>query len=436
MMNNFRVIVIFIAVAVGLAVGSCAKAEKENISDMEKLAFDAWMEKYVLSRGVSAVEQTNGMYVEFIEDGNQFTESSRDTLVWLNLDYTATDIQNNVFATRDSLHALRQQTYSPYTHYTPDYVFVGREAYGMMPGRHWALQNNLKKPDGTTIKLSEGSHVRLYVPSYLAYGSVGYSNDQGYGGQFALDGTKIVIEDLRVSGVVKDPISKEEEEVVDYASQRWGLGATDTIATCFFVDTLGFRPRAELLERFPEKEWDEDFAITADSTARVWYVGRFLDGFIFDTNIELIHDEFYNRRLAEGYEPREGSFEALEYTASRDEDSYIPAFFQAIPDLRRGQWSRIIFPSAYGYGAVGLSKAAQEQQEDLNAYTDYYMQMSMMQGMYGGGYYNNYYGGYMGGAMPGYMNYGTSGYSEQESEQTISTEILPYTPLIFELYIE
>lgn len=426
---------LFLAV---LFFASCAKQEPEDATKLEKMAFEAWMQKYVLDRGVNAIPQENGMYVEFVEDGNQAVESSRDTLVWLRMDYTSTDIAGNVFATRDSLQALRQRTFTPYTHYDPEYVYIGRQTYGMIEGRHWALQNDLDKGDGTTMKMSAGSHVRLYIPSYLAYGSTGYTNDQGYGGQFDLDGTKIVVEDLTIRQVVKNPFTWEEETVVDYAKQRWGLGDADTIATCFFVDTLGFRPRPALLEQFPDKAFEYSDSLGVDSTAKIWFVGKFLDGFIFDTNIESVYDEFYGRRQAEDYPADEREFEALEYTASSDQDSYIQAFYKAIPALRRGQWSRLVFTSAYGYGSTGMSRLLQQQQEYYEAYNSYYTQSQMMNGMYGGGYYDNYssmygYGGY--GSMD-YFGQSTSTAAEDENEQQIITEIQPYTPLILEIYIE
>ena len=60
--------------------------------------------------------------------------------------------------------------------------------------------------------------------------------------------------------------------------------------------------------------------------------------------------------------------------------------------------------------------------------------MGGMMGGYGGygGYYNNYYDSYY------YNNlYNNSyGMSEEESGPTITTEVLPYTPLIWQVYVE
>lgn len=439
----------FIAVGLFLAtaVASCAKREVEDTTKLEQSTLDAWVEKYVTGQGISAVRQSNGVWVEFIEDGNQSVEAARDTAVWLRLDYTSTDIDGNIFATRDSIEALRQRTYSPYTYYVPEYLYCGDANYNMAEGQYFALRSDLTKPDGTTIKLSEGSHVRLYIPSYLAYGSGTFTNDQGYGGQYPLGGTRIMVQDLTVKGVVKNPLTHEEKIVTDYAMQKWGKVETDTLAPCFYVDTIGFRPSAALLADFPNKPFVKEYSLTVDSTATIWYVGRFLptpeypEGFIFDTNIPSIHEKFYNRRANEEYRVPYKTLKALSYKPVDDQNSTIAAFYRAVPELRRGQWSRMVFPSAYGYGATGMSKALQNQQQQLNSLMSLYSYGSMFSSRYGssyGGYGGYGYGDYgYGGYGYGYNSYLNSSMStSSEDTQSVVTEIQPYTPLIFEIYIE
>lgn len=467
-----RFYIVAIAIAGMMTITSCAKRETVDNNSLEQLALDAWVEKYVKSpvtgRGIDVVRQSNGMWVEFIEDGNQTIDSARDTTVWVMLHYTSTDIAGNVFATRDSIEALRQRTYTPYTYYSPEYLYCDEaNNYNLPEFQHFALRNDLVKPDGSKMKLSEGSHVKLYIPSFLAYGSKTYTNDQGYGGQFPLGSTRIVIHDLTVKRVVKNPLTYEEDIVKRFAMERWGKAETDTLAPCFWLDTINFHPRADLLEQFPNKPLvDENgdsnrYGLTADSTARFWFVGRFLptpeypDGFIFDTNIPLVHEEFYDRRKSQNYPSKETNLSAISYRPADDSEekmSVIAAFYRAIPTLRKGQWSRIVFPSSYGYGATGQSKALQdfqkEQAETLNMLSMYSMYSNYG---YGGGYggYGGYgygYGdyGYYGGGGYGYgydpyspyLDYSMSGYSQEEEEQIIVTEIPPFTPLMFEIYIE
>ncbi|MDR2890618.1 MAG: hypothetical protein LBV18_03310 [Alistipes sp.] len=427
--------IVALAAAALATVASCARTEPEDMDALEKLAFDAWMAKY----HDEAVEQPDGgIYVEFVADGDQSVESSRDTTVWLTLDYTATDIAGNVFATRDSTVALRQRTYTPATHYNPDLMFVGEGNYGMVEGQYFALRNDLVKPDGSTMKMSAGSHVKLYIPSYLAYGSHGFSDKQGYGGQFALGGGKIIIEDLKVREVIPEPAKREERLVVERAAE-WGMAETDSLAYFMYVDSVSnFAQRAGLAELYPNLAWNKKTQLlTADSTATIRFVGKFLDGFIFDTNVESVREKFYYRRAGENYKPEEKTLTAFSFKPSADEGKAIPAFGKVIPKLRRGLWYRVLFTSVYGYAATGLSARALQEQAYYDAYSSYMFNAMYYDNMYGGrygsgGYYDDYYGGY-GGYNP-YMNQSLS--SGADEEEQIVTEIQPFTPLIFEIYIE
>ncbi len=442
-------LVILITAAVLAAAASCAQRESEDTTKLEEMAFDAWMLKYV-NKGVEnsvAVKQPDGSYIKFITDGKQDMDASADTIVWLRLDYTGTDLFDNVFVTRNEDMALQQATYTTKTHYISDYIFCGDENHSMIKGQFDALKDKkLVKPDGTTIKMSEGTEVILYMPSYLAFGTSGFTDDQGYGGQYKLGGTKPVIERLKVVEIVKDPVEWEEKRVVSYALDRYGMPETDTTATCFYIDTVRFNQELELKYGEPMSlPFEKEYALSADSTAKIWFIGKFLDGFIFDTNIDTTYYRFYNRRFADGYkadDPESDQFKVMSYNPDDNKDEYISAFFKAIPELRRGQWSRILFTSNYGYGATGLSAALKSQQDYYNYYMSY-LYSSYYSG-YGYGGYGSGYGGYGSGYYDSYYNssyynnpyynYSTSSSSSDEPE--IMTEVQPYTPLIFEIYIE
>jgi hypothetical protein len=289
---------------------------------------------------------------------------------------------------------------------------------GIPEGQLYALTNRLEKGDGTTVKLSKGSQVRLYMPSHMAYGEDGYSDNQGYGGQYSLGATKIVVDDLTVVDVVEDPVARETELVEAHAA-TWDLTAEDTFGFNeeIYVDSVKFeqllqQERPELLAEYPilprktgvakddngnvvkddegndKIVYTDYYSLNTQSTASIRYVGRFLpspeypEGFIFDTNIESVYDKFYNRR--KGYPAIEQEFPALEYTPSTDKEELIFAFYELVPNVRRGKWYRMVFTSEYGYGGDGLS----------------------------------------------------SGSASYASGKRPTTEISPYTPLVFEIYIE
>ncbi len=196
------------------------------------------------------------------------------------------------------------------------------------------------------------------------------------------------------------------------------------------------RIKEALLKRFSDFKVEDNLAgerVGYESSAKVWYIGRFLDGFIFDTNIDEVRQIVYD-----DYDD-DSSVLTFEY----EESTTIKAWTYTIPQLRYGQWAAIVSTStmAYGIQGVGGSTSTSSSSTANNSYYDYYNYMNSYNysgyGGYYGGYYNNYYGGYYGNY--GYGNYGYGDSSSSAPTVTISTtttDIPSYTPLIFEIYIE
>jgi hypothetical protein len=391
-MKQISISVTILAAMFSLALSSCAQVEPEDMTDFEQQAFEDWVEKYI-NKGTPnsvAVKQDNGSYVEFLADGDQSIPSSADGPAWLMLDFTSRDHRGNVFATRSEEEALRQRTFNPYIYYAPLFVHIADDGTGIPEGQFHVLKNKLKKRDGSEIKLTEGTAIRLYMPSYMAYGTTGFSGGMGYGGQYPLGATNIVVDSIAVKEVVKDPALKEGRLVEEHVA-TWGLEARDSLMWHLYVDSVNFTPKQAMLDEYPNMELKKEYALTADSTVQIRYVGRFLpsagypEGFIFDTNIGSVYNEFYNRRSAERYFAVATELPTWYYTASSQKDSFLSAFYNFIPVARRGRWYRLVFTSEYGYDSEGRAS------ESVTT---------------------------------------SSGGSR------LATEIPPYTPLVFEIYIE
>ena len=128
----------------------------------------------------------------------------------------------------------------------------------------------------------------------------------------------------------------------------------------------------------------------------------------------------------------------------------ITAWYYGVPKLQYGQWAALVTTSTNAYGSTGKTGGSTTESSGYSSnYLDYLNMMYYYNSLYGNsGYYNPYYGGYYGGYFGGYYDpyysygygygygYG-SGYEDtSETTTTVNTEILPYTPLIFEIYIE
>lgn len=190
-----------------------------------------------------------------------------------------------------------------------------------------------------------------------------------------------------------------------------------------------------LVERFGAG-LDVDKLIEADSvkgtsSAHIWYICRFLDGYVCDTNIDEV------KEIVFGEVADEGSvlvFNGLD----PDDNDYVPAWNYAMPTLRLGQWASILTVSTYAYGIAGKVGSHKSETTSNNAYYDtmnYYNYMNYMNNYYGYGYGNMYNSGYYG-YNPYYYGYvPTVSESDTTTVTTTSTEIPAYTPLLFQVYV-
>ena len=338
-----------------------------------------------------------------------------------------------------------------------------------------------------TYKMRRGSKVRLYLPSTIAYGESGSQTEGGYEGQYSLDSSRPLILDIEVLGAIKNPSDKELSMIKSYIgwedpwiqaekNESEKNSEDEDLKLTGLYYSYAFNPETDntftyrymqphlngtnnpytdnkrygeggmpdlnqqindiLLKRFGKgldaSQRSEKTQVTKDGRANVWYILRFLDGFIADTNIAEI------RTLVFG--EQDPVCEVFSYSPSDDdgkgdgERQAIGAWYYCIPQMHYGAYGQIVTTSGYAYGAAGMSGTTTTETSSSSA-ASYYNAMNYYN------YYNSYYNYY----SPYYNYYDYSYYNynynydsseETTTTTTISTEILPYTPLVFTLYVE
>ncbi len=356
--------------------------------------------------------------------------------------------------------------------------------------RSWYLNEYGVELD-SNYKLHKGSKVRLYLPSTIAYGENGSVAEGGYEGQYSLDGSRPLIVDVEVKSAIKNPSELELEMLRLYVGDdlSWKQatkpeseksGADDDLKLKGLYYNLNYNPETDdvhsykylqpdcldkadklyqpytdnknyapgkmatlneeinkiLLERFgkglsADERDDEKTMVTKNGRANVWYVLRFLDGFVVDTNIAEIRKLVFNESAPE--------CDVFSYCPSDDEGKAsserqaIGAWYYGIPSMHYGSYGQILTTSGYAYGASGMSGSTTTETTSSGT-ASYYNAMNYYN------YYNSYYNYYS--PYYNYYDYNYYNYNYDTSEEetvttkTISTEILPYTPLIFTLYVE
>ena len=307
---------------VACVVAACAEKVEEDIEAKRKLAFETWMELY----GDGATRLPSGVYVK------KLSSSSESSVVkppvdgnWVSLNYTGRALYTgNIFVTRDSATARLLGSFEYYTHYVPEFAkFSKTDTVGVIQGVYDALAT-----------MNEGDVVRAYIPPSLAYGSNGGSFSGGYEGQVSSVGSDVaIIMDLELKKIVPDPVAYETEQVQQFAYNNWGKRVDDTIAKNVYRQTLELGKKDTL-------------TVSDDTTVCVYYVGRFLDGFIFDTNIADTAKKYniYDTSIGTKYD-------SLKISTNGTDTSYIQGFYKAIVGMKFGETAETVFTSRYGYGS-------------------------------------------------------------------------------------
>ena len=492
------------------ALVSCITEESVSNKEREKISLDAWIRLHKPEL-VDNYQEEGGYYVEILQDGftgidateNDFGSEplmEQDTC-WVYTNMTGRDINGSICMTRSGTLADICGTFSHFTHYVPYINYCGNVNMGLLEGTYLAMRNalvlgeeycntnNLVSP----YKMRKGSHIRLYLPSSIAYGESGSATEGGYEGQYSLDASRPFVLDIEVLGAIKNPSDKELEMVEEYANDRdeegfkiWiqaekgeeeKSGEDDDLKLKGLYYAFDYNPKSDnihdykymqphlsgtdnpytdtkkyadmakinmeinqiLLERFGEgiELTDEHLKndkygtlVGEDGRANVWYVLRFLDGFVVDTNIAEV------RKLVFG--ETDPVCEVFSYSPSDDKDKAeserqaIGAWYYCIPKMHHGAFGRIVTTSGYAYGAAGLSGTTTTETSSSSA--NYYNALNYYN--YSNSYYN-YYSPYYNYYDYNYYNYNYD-YSAEDTTTTttISTEILPYTPLVFTIYVE
>ena len=480
------------------ALSSCINEESISNEEREKISLEAWI-KLNKPELLDNYQEEGGYYVEILDgdkdenipvsaDGNDYGSQplmEQDTC-WVYCNMTGRDINGAICMTRDGKLADMCGTFSYSTHYVPFVNYCGENNMGLLEGTYLSMRHELKIGD-TTYKMHRGSKVRLYLPSSIAYGENGSQTEGGYEGQYSLDASRPLILDIEVLSAIKNPselelsmvksyigwedpwvqATKPESEKTDenddltlkglYYSYAYNPATDNTYNYRYmqphlkgtnnpYVDnkkySYGNMPFINqqindiLLKRFGKgldaSQRGEKNIVTKNGRADVWYVLRFLDGFVVDTNIAEI------RTLVFG--EQDPVCEVFSYSPSDDEGKgeeerqAIGAWYYCIPQMHYGAYGQIVTTSGYAYGAAGMSGTTTTETSS-SAAASYYNAMNYYN--YYNSYYN-YYGSYYNYYDYNYYNYNYNYSTDEETTTTttISTEILPYTPLVFTIFVE
>ena len=310
------------AAILALALCACAKEPKTGLNDGNKLFFESWIHVYY----PDAVPSTMGSYVIAETPGSGTAAGTADANPFVRVHHVIRDLDGALQSTSRREVAQREGSFSEENYYGP--VVWPRGEGHMSAGL-----------DDAIAPMRTGGSRTLAVPGWLNTTSR-YATQEEYLAQ--VTGTDSVFE-LELVEVIPDIKKWETDSLARYVVRTFpGKSAGDTLKYGFYY----------LRTEAPSSEKD----FPADTTIYINYVGRMLDGHVFDTNVKDSAKFYGIYSASRTYAPSsvtwfgsDGKYSDIKLGGS----SVIDGFAYALSKMHPHEKGTAVFYSGIGYGSSG-----------------------------------------------------------------------------------
>lgn len=309
-----------------LAAFSCAKAPSEGPNDDARLYLESW----VLVHHPDAVRTALGAFVLSETPGTGEAVGSEEDSPLVRVDYVATSLDGTVLGT--SIESVSQQIgdYSFGNYYGP--VIWNRGQGALAAGIDEAISS-----------MRVGGAKTIVLPGWLQT-SLRYDTAEDYLKKVS-GGTPSIYE-IRLREIITDIARWETDSIGSYIPKAFpGKTVLDSLEYGFYYFRTG------------EPSVEEAFA--SDTTIYINYIGRLLNGAVFDTNIRDSAKFYGIYSASRTYGPssvsfsREGEGEDGTITVQMGSSSVITGFGDALKQMHPHEKGSGVFYSTLGYGSSG-----------------------------------------------------------------------------------
>lgn len=327
------------AALAGILLFSCAKEEEESNASIQKRVLDAYLQVNYPNKNYTVTK--SGLVILNHEEG---TGSSPEQYGAAYMKYSAKDLSGNYHSTMFEDVARRIGTYTAANYYGPQLSSLG---YGeITEGLNEAMK-----------MMKKGSKMTVIIPPALSvYDGETQNGGYGYSTEKSESSSVNSVYELEMYDVVTN-LQKYQLDSIQAFRDKYYPGLDSTSNMYYFKKLSG----------------TSTDTIAKNETAKVWYIGRLLDGYIFDTNIKDTAMKYRIYNASKTYEAMEVNYEST-YTemassagtmnvngvsssnSSSDDDasgSYVPGFAKALKSMTYGDHAITFFGSGWGYGSSG-----------------------------------------------------------------------------------
>ena len=319
-MNKIKNILL-VAVLCALSL-SCAKKASTPLNESAKAYFDAWMEVHYPDLQPTAL----GCYVISETEGKGELLSSQENSPYLRVHYVLSDLSGNVSATSREDLSKQLGRYSETSNYFP--AIWRREDDALSAGLDESLES-----------MRVGGRKKTIIPGWLS-STQRFDTPEEYLAN--VSGTNYIY-DVEVVEIIKDIEKWEIDSLGRYIESAYpGMSVEDSLKFGFYYRQTK-APDSE--EEFPN-----------DTTIYINYIGRLLNGKVFDTTIADTAKRYSLYSTSATYQPVAIKFNKDDYTQIKmgtDESDVIDGFAYTLSKMKSHESGVGIFYSGIGYGSTG-----------------------------------------------------------------------------------
>ncbi len=322
----------FISLAVAvLAMSGCAKEKEVSTRELQERILDAYIE----TNCPSAQKLSSGLTIISLDAGTGTKPGTNDGIY---IHYNTYDLTGTCQSTTDSVKARMLGTYDPGVYYGPSLFILNS-----------STTTGMKELLG---KLSKGGSATAIIPPWLTSSGTSSSTYSTSGQQSSVN----MIYEIK-AGIVITDVEKFQIDSLESYSKLYFSPKIDSTSYGYyfrnFTHPSGI-PAADTIE--------------AGESTGVWYVGRLLDGYVFDTNIADTARKYRIYDAENDYAPLSvdigetykdmttygSSSTSSDITiGSGGSSSLILGFVHAVKDMTYADKAVAFFASGLGYGSSG-----------------------------------------------------------------------------------
>lgn len=288
-----------------LVLCSCAEDKNESDRSIQERILDA----YIKEKFPQAKKMESGLVMIDFQQGSGEELERRDGGYF---EYTTQSLSGDYIETTDEELAKQLGSFSNSNYYGPVLYEMG-------------YKTTYKGLEEVMIGMKIGGKAKFILPPWL---SVTGSNGDRW------EESANLIYEIELKEVINNIDIWEADTMRRYAAIHYpGL---DTLSSHFYFKKL-HDAKADSLE---------------SETVQVRYIGRLLDGWVFDTNIADTAKKY-------GIYDAENDYNALDFKHSNDietmeqDNSMVTGFCMALKDMSYGDKAFTMFGSKYGYDYTG-----------------------------------------------------------------------------------